>query len=156
MYMYDNELLLLLTMFSLSPRLRSRWSTCHWGLWGWTVSWLSLTPHCPVLAARITDRLALHSSTAHWKYMYHKIIYMYNSSISNMIKVQYYMIFYCFVNIYLLNFLLLIKTLPGTQSIIFSKTSDVYFKAFKHNWNFLIILHTCNFKEIFFSNTLPL
>lgn len=95
MYMYDNELLLLLTMFSLSPRLRSRWSTCHWGLWGSTVSWLSLTPHCPVLAARITDHLALHSSTAHWKY--HKIIYMYNSSISNMIKVQYYMIFYCFV-----------------------------------------------------------
>lgn len=95
MYMYDNEQLILLTAFSLSPRLRSRWSTCHWGLWGWTVSWPSLTPHCPVLAARITDHLALHSSTAHWKN--HKIMYMYNSSISNMIKVQYYMIFYCFV-----------------------------------------------------------
>lgn len=109
MYMYDNELLLILTAFSLSPRLRSRWSTCHWGLWGWTVSWLSLTPHCPVLAARITDRPAPHSSTAHWKN--HKTMYMYNTSILNMMKVH---VLHDFWIVLFKIFLLLIKTLPGT------------------------------------------
>lgn len=99
MYMYDNEQLILLTAFSLSPRLQNRWSTCHWGLWGWSVSWLSLTPHCPVLAAHTMDRQAPHSSTAHWKKR--KIMDMFNTStcISNMIKVLHVHDFFknCFV-----------------------------------------------------------
>lgn len=144
----------ILTVFSLSPHLRSRWSTCHWGLWGWTVSWSSLTPHCRVPAAHTRDRLAPHSSIAHWE------------KPQNYVNVQFCCIKHDKSTIWFFLYIVFVKNLfkkifstfdQGTRfpSHIYSKLLIYILKHLNTIENFSSsFIHVI--PKNFFSNTLPL